>query len=255
MLANYHTHTRRCRHAEGSDREFIEAAISHGMKALGFSDHCPWIFDGGYVSGTRMLPSELDGYFSSLTDLKKEYSGDITIYIGFEAEYIPELIEKQNKLLSDYPVDYMIMGQHFTHPEMNAPFTGFATASEEDLTEYVDLVIRGLETGKYKYVAHPDLFNYVGDDEIYVREYSRLCRYLASKDIPVEINLLGVKESRHYTSEKFLKIAAAAGNSAIIGCDAHYPAFLTDTEAMEKCRRLAEKFSLRLVDYLPGLEP
>lgn len=253
MLANYHTHTRRCRHAEGSDREFIEAAVSHGMRVLGFSDHCPWIFDDGYVSGTRMLPSDLDGYFTSLTDLKKEYAGDITIYIGFEAEYIPELMEKQNRLLADYPVDYMIMGQHFTRPEPDAPYTGSVTSSEAELAEYVELVIRGLETGKYKYVAHPDLLNYVGDDEIYARHYSRLCQYLASQDIPVEINLLGVKEGRHYTSEKFLKIAGETGNTAIIGCDAHYPSFLTDTASMEKCRRLAEKYSLRIVDYLPGL--
>ncbi len=253
MLANYHTHTFRCRHAEGSDREFIEAAVSHGMKVLGFSDHCPWIFDDGYVSGTRMLPSDLDGYFSSLTDLKKEYAGDITIYIGFEAEFIPELMEKQNKLLADYPVDYMIMGQHFTHPEMNSPYTGFPTTSEAELAEYVDLVIRGMETGKYKYAAHPDLLNFVGDDEIYTRHYTRLCQYLASKGIPVEINLLGVNEGRHYTSEKFLKIAAETGNTAIIGCDAHSPSALTDTTAMEKCRRLAEKFSIKLVDFLPGL--
>ena len=85
MLANYHTHTFRCQHAVGEDRQYVEAAISHGMKVLGFSDHCPWVFDDGYVSGTRMSPSQLDGYFTSLTDLRAEYAGDIRLYIGFEA--------------------------------------------------------------------------------------------------------------------------------------------------------------------------
>lgn len=89
MLANYHTHTFRCRHAYGEDREYVEHAIVHGMKVLGFSDHCPWVFGDGFVSGTRMLPTQLDDYFSSPTALKKEYASDITIYIGFEAEYIP----------------------------------------------------------------------------------------------------------------------------------------------------------------------
>lgn len=41
MLANYHTHTFRCRHALGEDREYIEHAIDGGLKVLGFSDHCP----------------------------------------------------------------------------------------------------------------------------------------------------------------------------------------------------------------------
>ncbi len=83
MLANYHTHTERCFHATGNDREYIENAIKHGMKVLGFSDHCPWIYPDGYISGIRMSPNDVDDYFSSLTALKKEYAEDITIYIGF----------------------------------------------------------------------------------------------------------------------------------------------------------------------------
>ena len=101
MLANYHTHTKRCQHARGEDREYVESAIAHGMKVLGFSDHCPWVFGDGYVSGTRMRPDQLDDYFRSLTELKREYSSDIKIYIGFEAEYIPELMEAQDRLLAD----------------------------------------------------------------------------------------------------------------------------------------------------------
>ena len=52
MIANYHTHTYRCRHGKGTDREFIEQAIASGLKVLGFSDHCPWVYDTDYVSKT-----------------------------------------------------------------------------------------------------------------------------------------------------------------------------------------------------------
>ena len=41
MYANYHTHTVRCNHARGSEREYIETAIARGMQVLGFSDHVP----------------------------------------------------------------------------------------------------------------------------------------------------------------------------------------------------------------------
>ena len=44
MLTNYHTHTRRCGHAVGEDREYAEAAVQAGLKILGFSDHAPQIF-------------------------------------------------------------------------------------------------------------------------------------------------------------------------------------------------------------------
>lgn len=251
MLANYHTHTQRCLHAKGEDREYIEQAIKGGMKVLGFSDHCPWIFDDGHVSGTRMRPCELDDYFASLTDLKKEYASDIKIYIGFESEYIPELMEAQNKLLSDYPVDYMILGQHFLEREPYGIYTGFETSDEAVLKKYIDLCIEGMETGKYLYVAHPDLMNFTGNDEIYTKHYTRLCRYLKEHDIPVEINQLGVEQGRHYPSGRFLSIASSVGNTAIIGCDAHIPQALSNMEYHRKCERLAEKYSLPLVEFLP----
>lgn len=253
MKANYHTHTARCRHAVGEDREYIEQAIAHGMKVLGFSDHCPWIFPDGHVSGTRMLPEELDDYFTSMTKLRDEYACDITIYIGFESEYIPPLMDAQLRLFEDYPVDYMILGQHFLDPEPYGAYTGFPTDDEAYLRRYVDMVIEGMETGLYRYAAHPDLLCFTGAQEVYDREFERLCRYLSSKDIPVEINLLGVREGRHYTSERFLSIAQRCGNSAVIGCDAHFPTALSDPEPMEKCRALSEKYGLPLVETLPGL--
>lgn len=254
MLANYHTHTFRCKHAYGEDREYVESAIHAGMKVLGFSDHCPWVFGDEHISGIRMIPEKLDDYFDSMQKLKQEYASEITIYAGFEAEYIPELMEGQTNLLKDYPVDYMILGQHFTGREPYSKYTGLPTEDEALLKQYVDLVIEGMETGKYQYVAHPDLINYVGSSDIYEHHILRLCRYLKEKNIPVEINMLGVMEHRNYTSERFLKLAQKAGNSAIIGVDAHMPEMLEFVDMQEKCRGLIEKYRLPLIDFLPGLE-
>ncbi len=254
MLANYHTHTKRCNHALGEDREYVEAAIKAGLKVLGFSDHCPFVFEDGHISPIRMLPSQVDDYFTSIDKLKKEYSKEITIYAGFESEYVPELIENQSQLLEGYPLDYMIMGEHYTEREPFDTYTGFPTADEGLLKKYVDAVIEGVETGRYIYVAHPDLMHFVGDDKIYEKHFTKLCTYLKSKNIPLEINVLGVSEDRHYTSEKFLKIAQKVGNKAIIGCDAHTPDQLLNKKGIEKCHMLAKKYNLELVDYLSGLE-
>jgi histidinol-phosphatase (PHP family) len=178
----------------------VEQAVKNGFKILGFSDHCPWVFPDDYVSDMRMSPQMVDDYFQSLTDLKKEYQNDIKIYIGFESEYIPELVEAQDKFLADYPVDYMILGQHFMENEIYRGYTGIPSESEERLVKYVDSIIEGMESGRYKYVAHPDLFNFTGDNDIYEKHFTRLCEYLKNKNIPVEINALGVHDKRHYTS-------------------------------------------------------
>ena len=254
MLANYHTHTYRCHHASGEDRAYVEAAIRNGMQVLGFSDHCPWVYENGYVSGTRMSPAEVDGYFQSLTDLREEYRRDITIYIGFESEYIPAQMAAQDRLLADYPVDYMLLGEHFCDPEPS-PYLGQVFWDPDLLERYVDMVIEGMETGRYVYAAHPDLMGFGGAQGFYDQQYGRLCDYLKAHDIPVEINLLGVVEKRHYTDPHFLRLAAKRGCKAIIGVDAHTPDRLDHRAGQAECETMAAMAGLPLVDFLPGLGP
>ena len=98
------------------------------------------------------------------------------------------------------------------------------------------------------------MLNYIGSGEVYEKHFTHLCSYLKEKNIHVEINLLGVRDNRHYTSEKFLKIAQKVGNSVIIGCDAHTPEALSTAKDWNKCLKLAEKFGLEVVELLPGLE-
>lgn len=252
MEANYHTHTRRCGHASGEDREYVEAAIRAGIQTLGFSDHCPWVFPDGYVSGIRMSPQEVEGYCRSLEALRREYADDIRILIGFEAEYVPELIEAQDCFLADYPIDYMILGQHHlgAEPEPGSFYLGSPLSSEAVLTEYVDTVIEGMESGRYLYLAHPDLIHYIGDDDIYDREMQRLCKYLYDKNMPIEINMLGAIQGRNYPNERFLKIASQTGNSCIIGIDAHFPEALENAEGEELCQQIIQSYNLEICSPL-----
>ncbi len=248
MYANYHTHTSRCQHAKGEDREYVEAAIQMGIHLLGFSDHCPWVFPEGYVSGIRMSPDQVEDYFSSLESLRKEYAKDIDILIGFEAEYVPELMEGQERLLADYPLDYMILGQHFLGTEPHSTYTGSPSSDEKFLEDYVNLVIEGMNTGKYLYLAHPDVLHFTGDDAIYRKHMTRLCKYLKEKNIPVEINMLGAYQGRHYPSHKFLRIVKEVGNNCIVGIDAHTPEEITNDEGFRICRELIERYQLPMVD-------
>ena len=90
MLTNYHTHTTRCGHAEGTEEEYIFTALRCGFKVLGFSDHTPWAYaTPGFVSRIRMLPSQLDDYVLTLRGLREKYADKLHIRIGLEAEYFP----------------------------------------------------------------------------------------------------------------------------------------------------------------------
>ena len=51
-----HTHTFRCGHASGTEREYIENAIAAGFDTLGFSDHAPYVFRDGYYCRRTTSP-------------------------------------------------------------------------------------------------------------------------------------------------------------------------------------------------------
>lgn len=240
MLANYHTHTTRCGHAEGEDREYVEAAIAAGYDVLGFADHCPWVYPDSFVSGIRMRASEVDGYFDSLLALRREYEKDIRILIGFEAEYMPPLVEAQEKFLSAYPLDYMILGQHFVGTECNSNYAGRETGRMEMLTGYVDLCLEGMKTGKYMYLAHPDLIYFTGESALYEKEMRRLCQGMKEMDAPLEMNILGITGGRNYPDERFWKIAKETGNKVIIGMDAHSPEHLVSPKEVSYAEKLCE---------------
>ena len=88
MIANYHTHTPRCHHAVGQEREYVENAIKAGLKKFGFADHSPMVFDGDYYSGHRMRPAEIAEYVNTILRLREEYKKDIELFIGLCDEYL-----------------------------------------------------------------------------------------------------------------------------------------------------------------------
>ena len=157
MIANYHTHTWRCRHADGTEREYVETAIEAGFKILGFSDHTPQVYPGGYVCPVKMLPEELEGYVDTVLDLKREYKDDIEIHLGLETEYLYTLWEPLMRLIEPYPIEYLILGQHYLGNGMYAPFCGERTNRAEYLRQYCAQTREALETGKFLYFAHPDV--------------------------------------------------------------------------------------------------
>ena len=233
MLANYHTHTVRCKHAEGTEREYIEAAISEGFKILGFSDHTPQPYPEGFKSGIRMDMSELGDYTDTLVRLRDEYRNDIQILIGYEVEYTRKYFEPLLKELKNYPLDYIIQGQHFVEDEVDGFYVGSKTDSEERLKAYVDFTIEGMKTGLFTYLAHPDLINYTGPDDIYCRHMRKLIEASIDLKLPLEINVYGFVDGRWYPCDRFFKLASEYKPQFIIGCDAHTPKIVRRPEHIE----------------------
>ncbi len=247
MIFNYHTHTKRCNHAVGNEREYVEHAIHSGLKILGISDHAPYLFPNtDYYSYFRMQVDELFDYAETVRALQKEYQKDIRILLGFELEYYPQFHQKEMEFLRQVKPDYCILGQHLLHNELDG-VVSTRLKTDAQLEEYVTQTLEGLKTGDFLYLAHPDLPGYGFSEQAIEREYTRLCEGAKALHIPLEINLLGMRAKRPYPDKRFFSIAARVGNEIVIGSDAHDPKHVVDPESEALALYMVSSLGLNLI--------
>lgn len=248
---NYHSHTVRCLHASGTEEEYVLQAIDLGLETLGFSDHSPWPYTNGYVSDMRMRLDELDDYMDTVKNLKEKYAGRINVRLGLECESFPAYMGWLEELKAEH-LDFVIMGNHFdTDDSQGIRYFGRCRTLQE-MRRYADMVIAGMETGIYNYIAHPDLFGrqYSAIDDNYRAVSRDICAAAKQLNIPLEYNLLGLDVrpgdvahgGQGYPCEAFWEVAADTGCLAIIGFDAHHGVRPTHIEAQKKA-----------FDFLTGL--
>lgn len=243
MYANYHTHSTRCKHAVGTPREYVENAIQNGMKILGFSDHVPYPYKSGFVSGMRMAVEETGEYVSDILPLREEFKDEIQIFIGYEAEYFRKDFSAMLENICQYECDYLILGQHFTDSE---PDGAYPPSSDKSIGEYTDVVIEAMNTGKFSYVAHPDIAIPAVEDANCMKHMERLCREAKKLSIPLEINVHGLNPASHhlYPRPVFWEMAKDIGNDVVIGCDAHRPDYLNNTDLQNSTYDFARKLGI-----------
>ena len=191
---NYHTHTYRSGHSEYvRDEGILESARQAGISMLGFSEHVPNTGLELPDEDHRMLRSEVDDYIESINKLKKE-NPDMTILVGFEAEFDPmkEGILEETK----EKTDYMILGQHFIKKGMQMVSQ---KGNPNYPLEYAEMVCKGIESGLFDIVAHPDYFMSLRDtisgdnqaiyEENCIKATHMICQKAEEIGIPLEINL------------------------------------------------------------------
>ncbi len=257
---NYHTHTTRCMHAQGQDEEYVQAAILGGFDVLGFSDHVPLPFSDGYVSYMRMPMAELPDYLTSVSDLRDRYQGQIRIHTGFEAEYFADYAGHLRRL-RDQGVEYLILGQHFADYEDPKAYVGTVCSRDDSqVLHYAEAVVRGIRSGLFCCVAHPDLFMRCRRDDEFTpaceRAADMICQAAVEADLPLEFNLLGLRlQMTHmgcgYPSMAFWNAACRWNPRVMLGVDAHSPSLLEDGYLWIKGEQILDELGLRRIAQLP----
>ncbi len=249
---NYHTHTKRCKHAYGTDKEYVLAAIKAGYHELAFTDHAPWNLLEGETDRIRMHMREMSDYVASIRSLQVKYQDQIKILVGLEAEYFEDRLEDLKDLVSTYQLDVIVLGNHFHIKDHNDTYYGNYKDYRNLYHDYLSDSIKAMRSGVYKIFAHPDLFLKTASviNNYTIDMIHTLCDVALETDTIMEYNLGGKRYRDYYPNDTFWKIVAQRGCKIIVGVDAHDPKHLLDVKMMNEAREFLTKLNANLITSL-----
>ena len=224
IIADLHNHTPLCNHATGSIEQYIEKAISLGIKHFGFADHAPMDFDTKY----RMSFEQMREYENSVLRAKEKYKDKINILLGYEVDYLKGHMDER-VLSAD--VDYLIGSVHFIdkwgfdNPEFIGNYEG--KNIDEIWQSYFDTVQEMAQSKLFDIVGHLDLikvFKFMPQKNIQeIAKDALLC--IKEADMVLEINMAGFRKpiNEAYPSTILLKEAYKLDIPITFSSDAHEP--------------------------------
>ncbi len=240
-----HNHTALCNHAEGSVREYVEAAVAAGIDVFGFSDHAPMDFDPKY----RMKFDEMQLYRAMVMEVKEAYRDRIEILFGYEVDYLEGHMDGR---VLNAEVDYLIGSVHFIDGWGfdNPEFIGHYEHADIDeiWRRYFDAVEAMAASRLFDIAGHLDLikvFRFLPRGDI-VSIASKALDAVADAGMALEINVAGYRKpvEEAYPSPALLRAAFERGIPVTFGSDAHKPEqvglFRNEAEALAKAAGYTE---------------
>lgn len=226
-LADYHTHTPLCRHADGWPVDLARVAAGLGLGELGFADHNPMPepFDDW-----RMLIGELPRYIESVEQARAEFP-QLNIKIGLECDFIAGHEQWIEKLAGLHDWDYLIGSVHYLPDGWEVDHPKYISRHKDSAAaiwgSYWRTYERCIRSRLFDFVAHPDLPKKFGiRPEGDLRRYYEPCvAALAETGTPFEINTAGWRKecAEQYPALDFITLAHSAGVPLVISSDAHTP--------------------------------
>ena len=256
---NLHTHTYRCKHAIGDVPELAEVARESGYTTLGFSEHTSLCDDTW--PDMRLDRDKTDEYFGEIEKCRigeNSKPDGLRIFSGLECEPPPKYWNYYRELVEKYKIDYLLEAGHFFMYKgelLNAFDERYD--NQNKIKTYIEYLIKGMESGLFLYLAHPDVFMTTKDKwDAYTNDTAReLIRASIKYKVPLEINLNGYRKGLvrrglnlryQYPYEKFWELAAKENAEVVEGVDAHSPRnFIFNYPDYET---LLERYSLNILN-------
>lgn len=237
-IADLHTHTRLCHHADGEPADYVDCATKLGLKILGISDHFPAPI--GYDVPFRMQPKEWSDYCSMVhraVDIGAQNGLDVLFATEYDfvpghmREVVDALAVAQEKAGREF--DYLIGSVHYTgdfafdDPDKVGEWE--TRGPDAVWEQYLDSLEQFVTEHVFQIMAHSDLpkkFGFMHHNPDYVTgRFRTIFRIAAEKNVCLELNTAGLRvpAKEIYPSVELLKIAFDANMKITFGSDAHAP--------------------------------
>lgn len=249
MYFDLHTHHDRCGHAEGTIRDYIEAAVSHGLQIIGISDHSPYFGEeeDRPWPGITMAKSEFARYIAEVLELKEEFKDRIEVLLGVESDFFPEHADIYRSVYAQYSFDYIIGSVHKSDGVSIFNKKRWKGLKESELVRqkelYYDLIRQSAQSGMFQILGHIDAMKgyYPPFSDIPTDAVEQTLKTIGECGLAIEINTSGKMKDcgGWYPSDAMLERALFYGVSATFGSDSHVPHRVGDEFEQVK-RRLKE---------------
>ncbi len=212
ILVDLHTHTVNSGHAYSTLTENVTAAVAHGLKAIGITDHGPALPGGAHdyhFWNLRVLPDEMDG---------------VRVLKGIEANIVDDkgTLDLDNDALK--ALDVVLFGFH--------PKCGFES---DDIKRNTTTLIRAMSNPLVHVVVHPGNPWFPVDPE-------KVVEAAAEYNVLLEMNNSSFVLSRPGGQDLSRDIGRAvfeSGQDIILGSDAHWSAQVGHLdEALEEVEKI-----------------
>lgn len=179
MPFSHHSHSGQfCGHAVDSLEEVVQDAISKGMHTFCLTEHIPrdeidFYPEEASTHTAESLRRLFDAYYIEATRLRDKYASSISIFIGFEGEWIrPATLTIIRDLLARFHFDLFVGSVHHVHTipidfdqELYYQARDRAGGTDEKLfLDYFDSQFEMLEALSPPVIGHFDLIRLKSDN-------------------------------------------------------------------------------------------
>lgn len=231
MISDFHIHTHFSSDCQVNPEEYVERAISLGMKEICFTDHVD--FDYPKENGQEMFKVDVDRYFSELTELKEKYADNLKIKIGIELGVNPSIYEQNKQFVESHPFDFVIGSSHIVGGiDPYSPAYWENRPIDDGIMAYYEAILRNVTFyNDYDVYGHLDYVRRYVRDKSYVYNDSKfyditemILKNIISKGHGIELNTRGLQQG--FTPyiptiailERYKKLG---GEIVTIGSDSH----------------------------------